>query len=102
MEERGANEEEVVESLGEGDRMQITYDPKYNVAYIRLREKTGEVETIRVSDEILIDISPDGKVYGIELLNANELLRLEVNGTLKLTNEATGESIEVPLASFKG
>ena len=85
-----------------GDRMQITYDPKYNVAYIRLREKTSEVETIRVSDEILIDISPDGKVYGIELLNANELLHLEVNGTLKLTNEATGESIEVPLTSLKG
>ena len=82
--------------------MQITYDPKYNIAYIRLRERASEEETIRISEEVLIDIGPDGKVYGIELLNANELLHLEVDGTLMLTNEATGESVEIPLVPFKG
>ena len=29
--------------------MKLTYDPRYNVAYIRLREHSGQVETIRVS-----------------------------------------------------
>lgn len=54
--------------------MRLTYDPKYNVAYIHLRDKPAEVETIHLSDELKVDIAPDGTVYGIELLNANEQL----------------------------
>ena len=48
--------------------MKITYDPRYDIAYIRLQVRTAEVETIKVSDELNIDIAPDGTVYGIELL----------------------------------
>ena len=48
--------------------MKLTYDPRHNVAYIRLREQSGQVETIRVSDELNIDLAPDGTIYGIELL----------------------------------
>jgi len=55
--------------------MQFTYNPQYNVAYMRLREETVEVETLRISDELNIDLAPDGAVYGIELLNADEHLR---------------------------
>ena len=51
--------------------MEISYDKKYNIAYIKIHEKTSKVETIMLSDEVNIDISPDGKIYGIELLNAN-------------------------------
>jgi uncharacterized protein YuzE len=51
--------------------MKITYDPRYNIAYIRLQEKTAQVETIRVSDELNVDLAPDGSVSGLELLNAN-------------------------------
>jgi uncharacterized protein YuzE len=54
--------------------MDISYDPRYNVAYLRFRKKTSGIETRHISDEINIDISPDGKIYGIELLNANEQL----------------------------
>ena len=32
--------------------MKVSYDPRYNIAYIRLREKAAEVEIIRISDEI--------------------------------------------------
>jgi len=78
--------------------MRFTYDPRYNVAYIRLREKHAEVEAVRVSDELTVDIAPDGTIYGIELLNANEQLRREDAGTLLVINEATGERAEVPLA----
>jgi len=56
----------------EGCGMKITYDPQQNVAYIRFREKRAEVETLRINDDLNIDLSPDGTVYGIELLNANE------------------------------
>ena len=77
--------------------MQLTYDPTRNIAYLRLQEKTAEVETIRVSDELNVDIAPDGTVYGIELLNANEQLRSADNGTLVVINEAVGERREIPL-----
>jgi uncharacterized protein YuzE len=46
----------------------ITYDPRYNIAYIRLRRKAPGVKTVQVSEEMNIGLSPDGKVYGIELL----------------------------------
>ena len=42
-------------------------------------------------------MSPDGKVYGIELLNANEQLQREELGKLLVKNEATGEESEVLL-----
>jgi uncharacterized protein YuzE len=46
----------------------ITYDPRYNIAYIRLRRKAPGVKTVQVSEEMNIGLSLDGKVYGIELL----------------------------------
>jgi uncharacterized protein YuzE len=78
--------------------MRFTYDPRYNIAYICLREKRTEVESIRVGDEFIVDMAPDGTVYGIELLNANEQLRCEDVGELVVINEATGERAELPLA----
>lgn len=77
--------------------MKFTYDPRHNVAYIRFREKPVEVESIRVSDEVVVDVAPDGTIYGIELLNANEQLQREDAGKLLVINEATGEQIELPL-----
>jgi uncharacterized protein YuzE len=77
--------------------MKLTYDSRYNIAYIRLHEKTAQVETIRVSDELNVDIAPDGTVYGIELLNANEQLRAEDTGKLVVVNQALGEERELSL-----
>lgn len=54
--------------------MKLSYDPKYNVAYIRFFEKSEQVTTIKVGDEVNLDIAPDGTVYGVELLNANRQL----------------------------
>ncbi|RJR51409.1 MAG: DUF2283 domain-containing protein [Desulfobacteraceae bacterium] len=62
--------------------MKLTYDPRHNIAYLRLREKPEQVDTIRVSDEMNVDIAPDGTVYGIELLNANAQLEVENDGNL--------------------
>ena len=78
--------------------MKLTYDPRYNVAYLRLHEKTAQVETIRVSDELNIDMGPDGTVYGIELLNANEQLRDGDDGAFVVINEALGDRREIPLS----
>ncbi|HEY8695761.1 MAG TPA: DUF2283 domain-containing protein, partial [Chloroflexota bacterium] len=51
----------------------------HNVAYLRLKERRPDdadwrVETVNVSDDLNVDLAPDGTVYGIELLNANEQL----------------------------
>ena len=54
--------------------MKLTYDPEHNIAYIRLRERQGAIGTLRISDELNVDMAPDGTVYGIELLNANAQL----------------------------
>ena len=77
--------------------MKFTYDPRYNIAYIRFHEKTTEVETIRISEELAVDLAPDGTIYGIELLNANEQLKREDMGKLLVVNEATGEQKELTL-----
>ena len=79
--------------------MKLTYDPRHNVGYIRLREKSGEVETIRVSDELNVDLAPDGTIYGIELLNANEQLRAGDGGRIVVVDEANGDERVLALAS---
>jgi uncharacterized protein YuzE len=78
--------------------MKLTYDPRYNIAYIALRDKTESVETIEVSNELNIDIAPDGTIYGIELLNANQQLSGNQNPSLIVVNEALGDTAEIQLA----
>lgn len=80
-----------------GVRVKLTYDPRYNIAYLRFHEKTAEVETLRLSDELNVDIAPDSTVYGIEMLNANEQLRGEDNGNPVIVNEALAVHQEIPL-----
>ena len=79
--------------------MELTYDPRYNIGYIRFREKGAEVETIHISEELNIDLAPDGTVYGIELLNANEQIRRGDVANLLVINESTGDRTEVPLSA---
>jgi len=77
--------------------MDITYDPRYNIAYIRLRRKVAGVKTLQVSEEMNIDLSPDGKVCGIELLNAGEQL---IKGKkISFVDESTGKIRELRLTS---
>ncbi|MCL0074380.1 DUF2283 domain-containing protein [Dehalococcoidia bacterium] len=68
--------------------MRFTYDPRYNIAYIRFHEKGTEVETIRISDEFVVDMPPDGTIYGIELLSSNEQLQ---HAAIPLRSIAAGE-----------
>ena len=75
--------------------MKLTYDPRYNIAYLQLHEKTAQVETLHISDELNIDLAPDGTVYGIELLNANAQLQATDQGKLVIINEALGQRQEV-------
>ena len=78
--------------------MEISYDKKYNIAYIKIQEKTSKVETITLSDEVNIDISTDGKIYGIELLNANEQLKPQDN-ELVFKDTVTGKKTKIPIGT---
>src|SRR5215470_4379782 len=77
--------------------MRLTYDPRYNIAYIRFQEKRADVETVRISDELAVDMTPDGTIYGIALLNANEQLQRDAIGRRLIINAATGERAKFPL-----
>ena len=79
--------------------MKLTYDPRYNIAYIQLREKDETVNSIKISEEMVIDISSDGTVYGIELLNAKEQLQDKKSLHLLFINEATGEEKGLEIAA---
>ncbi len=45
--------------------LETTYNPKYHVAYIRFRTADEQVETIRLSDEVLVDIASDGTSWRV-------------------------------------
>jgi len=78
--------------------MHLTYDPQYNIAYIRLRRRGAHVTTIAVSDELNVDVGPDGKVYGIELLNANQQLGSSRVKKLVVQNRRSGKKSQLALA----
>jgi len=76
--------------------MKLSYDAKANIAYMRFHEKSGTVTTLKISDEVNIDIAADGTIYGIELLNANEQLA-DDHG--RLIVETGGKRQEIALAA---
>ncbi|HUF56659.1 MAG TPA: DUF2283 domain-containing protein [Thermohalobaculum sp.] len=78
--------------------MRLSYDPKANVAYIRLRERSGDIETIRLTADFLVDIDATGTVCGIELLNADEQLTAGDDGKLVFVNDLSGEQGELDVA----
>ncbi len=55
--------------------MRITYDPKYDLLYIKL----GEAEKVtckEVDEDITFDVDSSGKLVGIEVLSASEHINL--------------------------
>ena len=52
---------------------------------------------MHVSEDLNVDLTADGKVYGIELLNANEQLQGLAAGRLLVENESTGGKLDIAL-----
>lgn len=80
--------------------MKLSYDPHYNIdniAYLRLRKKSKDIETLPISSELNIDLSPDGKIFSIEFLNANEQLQTLKSGKFIFSDETTGKSIAIKI-----
>jgi uncharacterized protein YuzE len=54
--------------------MKVTYDPEVDALYIRLSNKSAEVTTQRLSEEVAVNYAPDGRIVGIEILDASEYI----------------------------
>jgi uncharacterized protein YuzE len=52
--------------------MQIQYDTKRDLLYIRLGDETQELVNRRVSEDIVLDMGPDDRIVGIEILDASK------------------------------
>ncbi len=57
--------------------MQIHYNSKTDLLYIRLDDRRQDSINRRVSEDIVLDIGDDDRIIGIEILDASQHLNLE-------------------------
>jgi len=56
--------------------MRIQYDPEVDAAYLRFLEGKFQCTTVRISEDVAINLAPGGKVVGIEVLDASQNLQI--------------------------
>jgi uncharacterized protein YuzE len=74
--------------------MKISYDPKVDALYIRLLDGEHECRSVRLSDEVALNIGTGEKLVGIEILDATSILG--VGNTPAVTLEGL-EQVNGPL-----
>ncbi len=52
--------------------MKVKYDPEADAAYISFKKGGEQVTTVRVTDDVAIDLGPNEEIVGIEILSASE------------------------------
>lgn len=57
--------------------MKISYDVKRDLLYIRFDERKQPLINRRLDEDIVLDIGEDGRIVGIEILDASKRVRLE-------------------------
>jgi len=57
--------------------MQITYNAKTDLLYLRLDDRKQKVINRRLSEDIVLDIGEGERIVGIEILDASKHLNLE-------------------------
>lgn len=57
--------------------MQILYDAKKDLLYLRLDEAKHQVINKRVSEEVVLDLGEGEKIVGIEIIDASKHVNLE-------------------------
>jgi len=64
--------------MEQGGQMKIYYDDKYDLLYIRFsRQEKEKVQNIEIFDGVVLDVGENGKIVGIEILDASEKIALE-------------------------
>lgn len=59
--------------------MKISYDPAVDALYVKFLDKTVQVITHRLTEDIAVNYGPGGDVVGIEVLSAHEHLKFYKN-----------------------
>ncbi len=54
--------------------MKIKYDPEVDALYISFKKGPTQVTTIRINEDVAVDLGPSEEVAGIEILSASEHL----------------------------
>jgi uncharacterized protein YuzE len=72
-------------------RMQILYNAKTDLLYLRLDDHKHQVINKRISENIVLDIGEDDKIIGIEILDASKHLNLE--GLLPVKYEISSDTV---------
>ncbi|MBF0537203.1 MAG: DUF2283 domain-containing protein [Nitrospirae bacterium] len=57
--------------------MYIYYNDRGDILYLRLDDRPQDVINTRVSEDIVLDIGPDDKIVGIEIINASKKIKLD-------------------------
>ena len=57
--------------------MNILYNDKTDLLYIRLDDRRQEVINKRITDEIVLDVGEGDRIIGIEIMNASVHVNLE-------------------------
>ncbi len=57
--------------------MQVLYNSKSDLLYLRLDDRKQQVINKRVSDDIVLDIGDNDRIVGIEILDASKNLSLD-------------------------
>ncbi len=60
-----------------GCKVNIIYNDKTDLLYIRLDDKKQDVINRRVSEDIVLDIGENDRIIGIEILDASKHVTLE-------------------------
>lgn len=67
--------------------MKIMYDPQVDALYIRFLDEAVQVTTQRLTEEVAVNYAPDGRVVGIEILDASDtIFKEEADRTVSLKN----------------
>jgi uncharacterized protein YuzE len=56
--------------------MEIQYDTRTDLLYLRLDDRKRDVINKRVADDIVLDVGEDDRIIGIEILDASKHLNL--------------------------
>jgi uncharacterized protein YuzE len=59
------------------DKMNIVYNDKTDLLYIRFDDKRQEVVNRRISEDIVLDMGEDDRIVGIEIIDASRHVPLE-------------------------
>ena len=57
--------------------MNVAYNDKTDLLYIRLDDRKQDVINRRVSDDVVLDVGENDKIIGIEILDASRHVSLD-------------------------